>query len=188
MNKRLNSDRIKAGVAIFDASKIFVSSPARFAEIEQAQTSTAGKAESVVVHRGRIGLSSLLIKTNTQHGASACRRTHRANTDRALELGKFWSLDMHLKICAVYTDRVEVEPRRHSETWNPPNTLHVLVLGRFVFSAQEVFTHKQCAPDTIHVMGFNGQGLNMDHLLELQVASPLTMALSSGTSMAVDAD
>ena len=104
MNKRLNSERIKAGVAIFDASKIFVSSPARFAEIEQAQTSTAGKAESVVVHRGRIGLSSLLIKTNTQHGASACRRTHGANTVRALELGKFWSLDMHLNICAVYTD------------------------------------------------------------------------------------
>ena len=42
MNKRLNSERIKAGVAIFDASKIFVSSPARFAEIEQAQTPTAG--------------------------------------------------------------------------------------------------------------------------------------------------
>lgn len=128
MNKRLNSDRIKAGVAIFDASKIFVSSPARFAEIEQAQTSTAGKAESVVVHRGRIGLSGLLIKTNTQHGASACRRTHGANTVRALELGKFWSLDMHLNICAVYIDRVEGEPRRHSETWNPPNTLHVVVL------------------------------------------------------------
>ena len=144
MNKRLNSDRIKAGVAIFDASKIFVSSPARFAEIEQAQTSTAGKAESVVVHRGRIGLSGLLIKTNTQHGASACRRTHGANTVRALELGKFWSLDMYLNICAVYTDRVEGEQRRHTHTWNPPNTLHAVVLPssrRFVFSFFLFFSH-----------------------------------------------
>ena len=77
MNKRLNSDRIKACVAIFDAPQIFVSSPARFAEIEQAQTATAGKAQSVVVHRCRIALSGLLIKTNTQHGASACSRIHR---------------------------------------------------------------------------------------------------------------
>ena len=149
MNKRLNSDRIKAGVAIFDASKIFVSSPARFAEIEQAQTSTAGKAESVVVHRGRFGLSGLLIKTNTQHGASACRRTHGANTVRALELGKFWSLDMHLNICAVYTDRVEGEPR-HSRRHGTRQILYtwlfsqVLAALSFPFSSSS-HTQAMCA-------------------------------------------